>query len=113
VLSLVPINLDVEKVRTFSGRCAELRNEISHFGSQRHGENYQEFVQELTNKSEALSLVYHMLILHEIGIEEKVLKWWIYEGPHSYRSRMIFAKGGLVDKSALKPAASVGAGGLS
>ena len=113
VLSVVPINLDTKKIRTFAMRCAELRNEISHFGSQRHGENYQEFMQELTKKSEALSVVYHMLILREIGIEGKVLQWWIYEGPHSYREKRTLAEGGLLDDTTLKPVTPTVAEGSS
>ena len=97
VLSVVPINLDSERIRAFAKRCAELRNQISHFGSQRHGANYGEFFQELTNKAEALSLVYHSLILHEIGIEEDVLKWWIHQSPHSGYHKRRLVDGGLVD----------------
>jgi hypothetical protein len=97
VLSAVPIDLDSKKIRAFAKRCAELRNEISHFGSQKHGGNYQDFFQELSNKAEALSVTYHSLILHEIGIEEDVLKWWIYEGPHSYKHKRLLAEGGLLD----------------
>ena len=104
VLSEVPINLEVDRIRSFAKRCADLRNEISHFGSQRHGENYQEFSLELTNKSEALSVVYHSLILHEIGIQEKILNWWIYEAPHSFRRKRALAEVGLLDAEALKPA---------
>jgi hypothetical protein len=97
VLSTVPIGLDSKRIRAFAKRCAELRNQISHFGSQRHGANYGDFFQELTSKAEALSLVYHSLILHEIGIEEDVLKWWIYQSPHSSQHKRSLIDGGLVD----------------
>jgi hypothetical protein len=67
VLSAVPIDLDSKKIRAFAKRCAELRNEISHFGSQRHGGNYRDFFQELSSKAEALSVTYHSLIdVHNI-----------------------------------------------
>jgi len=104
VISGVPINLDVKNIRTCAKRCAELRNDISHFGSQRHGESYQEFVQELVKISEALAVVYHMLILYEIGIDEKTLNWWVYEGPRAYREKRALVEGGLLDANALKPA---------
>jgi hypothetical protein len=96
VLSAVPIDLDSKTIRAFAKRCAELRNEISHFGSQRHGGDYREFFQELSNKAEALSLAYHSLVLHEIGIDEDVLKWWIHQSPHSFQHKRILAEGGLL-----------------
>jgi len=113
VLSEVPINLEADRVCSFAKRCAGLRNEISHFGSQRHGENYQEFFRELTDKSEALSVVYHALILHEIGIEEKILNWWIYEAFHSFRRKRALVEVGLLDAEALKPARPPAAAGVS
>jgi hypothetical protein len=103
VVTSVPIRLDVDKIREFSKRCAELRNEISHFGAQRHGGDYANFTQELMKKSEALSVVYHMLILHEIGIDASTLCWWIYDGHHSYREKRTLVEGGLLDASILKP----------
>jgi len=104
VIAEIPINLEEQKIKAFATRCAKLRNDISHFGSQRHGENYQEFVLEVTNKSDALAIIFHMLILHEIGIDEKILNWWIYEGFQSYRVKSVFVAAGLLDESVLKPA---------
>jgi ApeA N-terminal domain 1 len=96
VITSVPIRLDVKKIREFSKRCAELRNEISHFGAQRHGGNYTVFIHELMYKSEALSVVYHMLILHEIGIDATTLCWWIYDSHRSYREKRTLVEGGLL-----------------
>ncbi len=103
VLSSVPINLEDEKIRMFARRCAELRNDISHFGSQRHGGSYKDFLEELMKMSEALSIVYHMLILHEIGVEEEILKWWIYQGFKSYQNKRSLVDADLLDASVLKP----------
>ena len=97
VLSALPIDLDIKKVCAFAKRCAELRNGISHYGSQKHDGNYQDLFQELSNKADALSVAYHALILHEIGIEEDVLKWWIYQSPNSYQHKRTLAEGGLLD----------------
>jgi hypothetical protein len=103
VVTAVPIRLDIKKIREFSKRCAALRNEISHFGSQRHGGDYTDFTLELMKKSEALSVVYHMMILHEIGIETSTLCWWIYDSHLSYRQKSTLVEGGLLDASILKP----------
>ncbi|UVO30180.1 HEPN domain-containing protein [Bradyrhizobium arachidis] len=104
LFSGVPIKLDSERVRAFATRCQQLRNEISHFGSQRHGHDYQKFVHELSNMSDALAILYHTLILHEIGIEAEILCWWIYESPVSFQRMRTLAEAGLLDPEMLKPA---------
>ena len=75
--------------------------------------DYTDFVHELMKKSEAISVVYHMLILHEIGIDGTTLCWWIYEGFHSYREKRTLVEGGLLDASILKPASPPAPVGLS
>ena len=45
-----------------------------------------------------------MLILNEIGIDEKILNWWIYESFESFQVKSIFVAAGLLDESVLKPA---------
>lgn len=111
VITTVPIGLDDNNIRIFSERCAKLRNDISHFGAERHGGSYKQFLDELRSKSEALSVVYHMLILHEIGIEEKTIKSWIYNGFKSYANKRYLVEAGLLDASALKPAPPPAAAG--
>ena len=103
VLTAIPINIDNAKIRDFAHECAARRNDVSHFGAQRHGENYTEFAIDLERKSAALSILYHMLILHEIGVDEKIFNWWIYNGFRSYSIKSILVEVGLLDKSVLKP----------
>jgi tetratricopeptide (TPR) repeat protein len=64
-------------------------------------------------ESEALSVVYHALILHEIGVEEKILNWWIYEAFHSFQRTRALAEVGLLDTEALKSARPPAAAGVS
>ena len=77
-------------MRAFAEKCASLRNDISHFGSHRHGGSYDEFLRELRKRSAALSKLYHMLILHEIGIDAQNINDWLYKGfrfsPHAFGS---------------------------
>jgi ApeA N-terminal domain 1 len=103
-LSAVPLDFDTTRLRTFSDACAQLRNDISHFGGQRHdGVSYKEFAIDLNDKSEALDTLYQMLLLHEIGIDKKILKWWVFEGFRSYPIKVHLVKVGLLDKSAVDP----------
>jgi Apea-like HEPN len=101
-LSLVPIDLATDRLRSFAADCARLRNDISHFGEARHGRTYNEFITDTASKADALSTLYHMLLLHEIGVESKILKWWVFEGFKSFPIKHTFVKVGLLDKSTLE-----------
>ncbi len=103
-ISAVPLGLDAKRLRTFSDACAKARNDISHFGGLRHnGRAYNELMMELHDMSEALTTVYQMLLLHEIGIKSEILKWWVFEGFRSYPIKVRLAKVGLLDKSEVAP----------
>ena len=103
VIKSVPLGLDDENIRGFARRCADLRNDISHFGADRHGRNYHAFLRELQIKSEALSIVYHMLILHEIGLQEATIKYWVYESFRAYIHKRYLSDAGLLVNIATKP----------
>jgi hypothetical protein len=103
VLSTVPLGLDPERLRKFSMECAKLRNDISHFGGDRHeGRSYNDFIRDTDDKAEALSTLYHLLLLHEIGIDEAILKWWVFEGFKSYPIKYHFVQAGLLNKSVVE-----------
>lgn len=95
VLSAMPLDLDKNKLENFSERCAEARNDISHFGGQRHPGEYSEFVIKISKLSDALSNLYHLLLLHEIGLDVMILKS-AYKGPRSYEIKASFAEAGLL-----------------
>jgi hypothetical protein len=101
VFKALPIDLEEKRLRSFSEACAKLRHDISHFGGQRHGSPYSDFIRDLERKSAALSTLYHALLLHEVGIDAKVLKRWIYEGFGSYSIKRYFVEVGLLESSAL------------
>lgn len=98
----LPINLDAARLRAFSKSCAELRNDISHFGGPRPGTKYQDFVRDLDRRSSALSVLYHTLLLQEVGVDEKILNWWTYKGFRSFIIKSNFVEVGLLDKGSLK-----------
>jgi hypothetical protein len=102
----LPLDLDEEPMRKFAKECADKRNDISHYGGQRHDANYGDTVKDLHQKSEALSYLYHVLLLHEIGIDEKILQFNVYRGFFSPRIKSAFVDVGLLSPSALKDPAA-------
>jgi hypothetical protein len=99
----LPIRLDPSRLRSFASDCAKMRNDISHYGTQRHPGTYADFVLELEKRSRALSTLYHCLILYEIGIGEEILNKWIYKSFGSFRIKYNFVEVGLLDKEVLRP----------
>jgi hypothetical protein len=97
----LPIGLHRDRLRAFSKSCADSRNEISHFGGPRPGIGYADFLKELDKKSDALSTLYHALLLQEIGVDGSILKWWIYEGYRSGPIMQNFIEVGLIDPHSL------------
>ena len=69
----LPLDLDAGQLRLFAQRCARRRNDISHEGGQRPGENADDFRHELRTLAEALRYLVHGLLLHEIGLDREVL----------------------------------------
>lgn len=92
----LPLNLDAKRLRQFAADCARSRNDISHFGGQRQTGNYREFVASIDKKSNALSYLYHTLLLQEIGVDEKILRWGVYEGFRSYTIKSALIDVGLL-----------------
>lgn len=70
---------------------------MSHFGGQREGSDYREFVIDLVKKSEALTYLYHAVLLHEIGVDAIVTKANLLEnGTNAYRAKYAFREVGLL-----------------
>ncbi len=97
----VPLDLDLKRVRKFAEGCAKDRNDMSHFGEHRDERRaYSEFVLALHRKSEALSHLYHLLILSEIGVDQTVLRNWFDQGFRSYPRRSALVEVGLMEPGA-------------
>ena len=100
----VPLGLDEERLRKFCLDCARLRNDISHFGGDRHsGRSYDDFVRGLHDRAEVLSTLYHLVLLKEVGIRGDVLKRWVFEGFKSFGIKHHFVQVGLIDQSEIDP----------
>jgi hypothetical protein len=100
----VPLGLDETRLKSFCEVCAKLRNDISHFGGQRHNETpYNDFILDLESKGRALAALYQALLLYEIGVEAKIIKAWMFDGFGSFPIKYHFVKSDLLDKSVLDP----------
>ena len=97
VFQCLPLRIEEVKLRDFSERCAKRRNDISHYGGQRHDGNYDEFVKGLIKESEALSILYHAYLLHRIGVGDKILAHWIHAGPLSFHKKRVLVANGLLE----------------
>jgi hypothetical protein len=105
----VPLELDPKRVRKFAEGCAKDRNDMSHFGEHRdEGRTYSQFMRALHRKSEALSHLYHLLILSEIGVDRTILRNWFDQGLRSYQMKSALVEVGLMEPgSERSPAAQV------
>ena len=102
VFKALPLGFDEKRLRSFCQGCAKLRNDISHFGGERHDSSYSEFLKDANAKSEALSVLYHALLLHEAGIGGQILKRWVFDSFLSAPIKIHFVQAGLLDKSVLR-----------
>ncbi len=80
----LPLRFRKSELEKFAKQCAARRNDISHRGGPPAGTDYETFHNEITRLAEALSYLFHLLILHKIGLpEEAVLraatKSWVAE----------------------------------
>lgn len=64
----LPIGLERSQLISFAGRCAKMRNDISHEGGRRSGEDRSDFHAELQELTDALGYLFHALLLLETGI---------------------------------------------
>lgn len=102
MLKSMPIAFETKAINSFAENCAALRNEISHFGGNKEGGFYLDFVRKLEQYSAALETLYQYLLLYEIGVDPKILNWWINEGFRSYIIKKGFVNVGLMKESELR-----------
>jgi hypothetical protein len=100
--STLPIDLETKRLRKFATQCAKNRNDLAHFGGVRAGKTYQKFLNEIDAQFDALSALYHVLLLHEIQVADEVSRRWIYDGINSSLIKRNFVDVGLLNESALK-----------
>ncbi|CAJ6472579.1 metal-dependent hydrolase [Burkholderia pseudomallei] len=97
----LPLDIDGNRLRLFAKSCADIRNDLAHFGGQRTRERSADFLLELSRKSVALGFFYHMTLLREIGLSDQLIKEWLRPGIATMRARAALVESGILDKSAL------------
>ncbi len=69
----LPLRFQKDELNKFAKRCADRRNDISHRGGPPTGMDYETFHNDITHLADALSYLFHLLILHNIGISEELV----------------------------------------
>lgn len=77
-LLLLDILVDDESLTEFCKVCADLRNDLSHFGGQRTFPSYTDMINALQSKTIALEFLYHAVALREIGVDINIIKKFIF-----------------------------------
>ncbi|MDO4235644.1 HEPN domain-containing protein [Pseudomonas sp.] len=95
-INALEINFEAKSLDTFCKICADLRNDLSHFGGQKTFSTYDDMIQALHEKLGALEFLYHAVVLKEIGVEIDKIKNFIFNGRHSYKYSQIYTRAGLV-----------------
>ena len=101
LLTSLDLHIENKRLRLFASQCSMIRNDLSHFGEHRNGIHYQAFIKDVANKNEALSIIYHMIILHEIGIDENMIRDWIYN--RSFSAEAYLVEANLLDNRVPQP----------
>jgi hypothetical protein len=69
----LPFAFGRSELEKFAKACADRRNDISHTGGPRENQEYGSFHDEISRLAETLDYLFHALLLHQIGVESKVL----------------------------------------
>lgn len=99
LLQPLPLDIPLGRLRAFAKKCARYRNDIAHFGGTRNAEERKSFIPSLAVLNDALDLLYHMVMLREIGVPETILKHIVTKGFHAFGLRYRLQLAGLLEKS--------------
>jgi hypothetical protein len=80
----LPFGLEEKRLRDFSVKCADVRNDLAHLGGKRTREKNANYLNEIEKLSSALTFLYHMTLLREIGVLDENLKKWLYSSFKSF-----------------------------
>jgi hypothetical protein len=95
IIGSLPIKLNSKEVSAFADRCANRRNDLSHFGGQREGDGYKAWVLDLHVLSNALDPFYHARIMREIGIPAEHIDQIFTNSFTSFRIRQNLHEAGM------------------
>ena len=88
--SELDIGLEPKSLRAFAKECADLRNQVAHFGGERHGGSatYEAFVQRMYVLNEAVRPLYHAVLLKRIGFDPDRIRGFFHRSPYSTQRKL-------------------------
>jgi ApeA N-terminal domain 1 len=91
----LPLDLDLIQVEQFAQRCAGRRNDVSHFGGVRGPGEYDAFLKDVFALNSALDLLYHAILLQQVGVPAELIRRRFIGGLHSYAAAAVLRDVGL------------------
>ena len=86
ILRDLPLGFSRARIKQFSYKVSSLRNDLAHYGGDRDKPPNVKYTRKLHNYCEAISPIYHALLLREIGVQSVTF----YSPAKSTRSAPIF-----------------------
>lgn len=68
------LGVSKEELKQFTIKCADRRNDISHYGGPRNEKDYDEFIGEVIYLTMAVEPLYHAVILKQVGISDDIIR---------------------------------------
>lgn len=82
-------------LRDFAVACAGIRNDLAHHGGNGTRHKSSNYLMDIESKNYILSIVYHELLLREVGVGDDAINNWLYRGPRSYGIKHALKQAGL------------------
>lgn len=105
--SELDIGLDTKALRAFSKECADVRNQVAHFGGQRDG-GYDVFVQRMYILNEAVRPLYHAVLLKRISFDANRIRAYFHKSPYAVQRRRMMKDAGLTFVASPEEVAATG-----
>jgi hypothetical protein len=83
LLKELPVPASSESIRGFAQRCAEYRNELSHFGGPRIQPAAEDYYQKLSETAEAAQILFGLILLQQCGMNVELISKAIRESTHA------------------------------
>jgi hypothetical protein len=94
------LGLADDRVEKFAEDCVEFRNSIAHGDHLDSVGLYKDYITAVRKLADALSPLYHALLLLEIGLDAPMVRSWVMEIPPAFRRRWALAEAGLTEHTA-------------
>lgn len=91
----LPLGINTREADAFGRRCAQRRNDMSHYGGPRGTASHDEFLKEITELSSALDLLYHALLLQQATVPDEIIRARFDGGLHAPAAAAVLADCGL------------------